>query len=56
MKKILEVYSQINHMYEEISHAPGALAVVPNLRNYYKAVDNIKNKAAEESYQAGRKL
>ncbi len=55
-KKILEAYNQINHMYEEISHAPGALAVVPNPRNYYKSTDDIKNKAAEESYQAGRKL
>ena len=55
-KKILEVYSQINHMYEEINHAPGALAVVPNPRNYYKSVEEVKNKAAEESYQAGRKL
>lgn len=55
-KKVLQIYAQINHMYEEITHAPGALKVVPKPKNYYQAMDDIKNKAAEESYQAGRKL
>lgn len=52
-KQILQLYGQINHMYEEINHAPGALQVVPNPRNYYKEIESIKKKAAEESYQAG---
>lgn len=55
-KQVLRTYGQINHMYEEITHAPGALKVVPNPRNYYKSMDSIKKKAAEESYQAGIKL
>ncbi|WP_017731102.1 hypothetical protein [Nafulsella turpanensis] len=55
-KKALNIYGQINQMYEEIIHAPGALAIIPTPRNYYKAVDEVRNKAAEESYQAGRSL
>ena len=55
-KQVLQIYAQINHLYEEINHAPGALAVIPRPRNYYQAMDDIKKKAAEESYAAGRKL
>lgn len=54
-KEILQLYGQINHMYEEINHAPGALKVVPQPRNYYKEIETVKKKAAEESYQAGIK-
>lgn len=55
-KNILQVYGQINHLYEEINHAPGALAVISDPKNYYDALKEVKNKAAEESYQRGLKL
>ena len=55
-KKALNIYEQINLMYEEIIHAPGALAIIPSPKNYYKAIEEVRNKAAEESYQAGRSL
>lgn len=54
-KQVLQLYGQVNHMYEEISHAPGALKVVPVPKNYYREMDNIKKKAAEESYLAGKR-
>ncbi len=55
-KKALTVYEQINHLYEEVTHAPAALEVIPNPKNYYKTVDEVRQMAAEESYQAGKKL
>ena len=55
-KKALAEYERINHLYEEITHAPGALEVVPQPTNYYETVNELKKMAAEESYQAGKKL
>ncbi len=50
---IMESYSRINSMYEEIRRAPGALKVIPNPKNYYNELADARNNAAEESYQIG---
>lgn len=55
-KKALAVYEQINQLYKEISHAPGALEVIPNPQNYHQTVDELRKLAAEESYQVAEKL
>lgn len=55
-KKAFAVYQQINHLYEEINHSPAALEVIPEPKNYYETLDEIRQLAAEESYQAGRRL
>ncbi len=52
-KESLGYYEQINRMYEEIRRSPGALRVVANPKNYYTKVSELKEKAAEESYEAG---
>jgi len=52
-KNVLNYYGQINSMYEAIRQAPGALSVVSNPKNYYNELGPIKEKAAEESYNAG---
>jgi hypothetical protein len=49
----LQNYGQINRMYEEIRTSPGALAVIPKPENRFTQVEELKVKAAEESYQAG---
>lgn len=55
-KKIMQAYEQVNYLYEEINHAPAALQVIPQPRNYYEALSDVRSKAAEESYQAGLRL
>lgn len=52
-KNVLNYYGQINSMYESIRQAPGALSVITNPKNYYNELGPIKEKAAEESYNAG---
>lgn len=52
-KNAIASYNQINNMYEAIRQCPGCLAVVPNPKNYYSQVGDLKEKAAEESYEAG---
>lgn len=52
-KNALESYNQINQMYEAIRQAPGALKVIPAPKDYYAKIGPIKDKAAEESYNAG---
>jgi hypothetical protein len=46
-------YERINHLYDEIRKSPGALKVVPNPVSKYKELTEFKQKAAEESYEAG---
>jgi hypothetical protein len=46
-------YERINHMYDEIRKSPGALKVIPTPINKYKELTDYKQKAAEESYEAG---
>ncbi|MDH5400360.1 MAG: hypothetical protein OEX02_19555, partial [Cyclobacteriaceae bacterium] len=52
-KNALASYQRINVMYEEIRKSPGALRVIPNPKNYYSKVAELKLKAAEESYKDG---
>lgn len=46
-------YERINTLYDEIRKSPGALKVIPNPINKYKELTEFKQKAAEESYDAG---
>jgi hypothetical protein len=52
-KNAILSYNQINNMYEAIQQCPGCMAVVPNPVNFYNQVGELKQKAAEESYNAG---
>jgi hypothetical protein len=52
-KNIAQDYESINYLYEQIRTSPGALRVIPNPINKYKELPEIKNKAAEEVYEAG---
>lgn len=52
-KESLRAYEQVNSMYEEIRRSPGALRVVPNPKDFYTKVAELKEKAADESYEAG---
>jgi hypothetical protein len=46
-------YDRINQMYETIRQCPGALKVIPNPKNFYSEMGPLKEKAADESYNAG---
>lgn len=46
-------YEKINNMYEAIRQSPGALRVIPNPKNYYTEIGPLKEKAADELYNAG---
>lgn len=46
-------YEQINQLYEAIRTSPGALKVIPKPVNRFKELTDMKNLAAEESYEAG---
>jgi hypothetical protein len=46
-------YDKINQMYETIRQSPGALKVIPSPKNFYNEIGPLKEKAAEESYNAG---
>lgn len=52
-RTVVESYSAINVMYDEIRRSPGALKVIPNPANYYAKLEEAKENAAEESYAAG---
>ncbi len=52
-KNAAQNYESINHLYEQIRTSPGALKVIPNPINKYKELTEVKNKAAEETYEAG---
>jgi len=52
-KSALVSYERINNMYEAIRQSPGALKVVPNPKNFYNEIAPLKEKAAEELYNAG---
>ena len=53
---VVDAYSKINTMYEEIRRAPGALRVIPNPVDYYSQLDEAKNNAAMESYTHGEEM
>jgi len=52
-KGVLDAYTKINRMYEEINRSPGALRTIPNPKNYYAELEQARNNAAEESYNLG---
>ncbi len=52
-KGVLDAYTKINHMYEEINRSPGALRTIPNPKNYYAELEQARNNAADESYNLG---
>src|SRR5690606_7745270 len=51
--EVVNAYTAINHMYDEINRCPGALRVVPNPVNYFDKLQEARNNAAEEYYSAG---
>jgi hypothetical protein len=51
--QVVNAYTTINHMYDEIKRCPGALKVVPNPVNYFSKLQEAKQNAAEENYTAG---
>lgn len=46
-------YDKINQMYESIRQSPKALKIIKDPKNYYSEIAPLKEKAAEESYNAG---
>ena len=52
-KNAIQSYNQLNQLYEQIRQCPGCLKVVPGPKNYYAEIGPLKEKAAEESYNAG---
>ncbi|MBL7873501.1 MAG: hypothetical protein JNM78_17915 [Cyclobacteriaceae bacterium] len=52
-KNAVQNYDRINYLYEQIRTSPGALKVIPNPINKYKELSEVKEKAAEESYELG---
>ncbi len=52
-KGALNSYQKINNMYEQVRKSPGAKRVIPNPKNYYSKITELKQKAAKDSYDAG---
>ncbi len=52
-KNAIQSYNTINTMYEQIRQCPGCMKVIRNPKNYYAELGPLKEKAAEESYNAG---
>ncbi len=52
-KNAVQNYERINYLYEQIRTSPGAMKVISNPINKYKELTDVKNKAAEETYEAG---
>lgn len=51
-KEALGMYQQLNSLHDQIRRSPGALKIIPNPKNYSSKIAVLKEKAAEESYQA----
>ena len=51
--QVLDIFILLNRMYEDIQRAPGAIAVIPNAKNFFNEVKTYTPLAAEERYQAG---
>ncbi len=52
-RNALYAYERINNMYEAIRQSPGALRVIPSPKHYYSEIGPLKEKAADELYNAG---
>jgi hypothetical protein len=50
---VVDSYTAINTMYDEIRRCPGALVVIPNPVNYFSKLQEARQHAAEEHYAAG---
>lgn len=52
-REALRNYEKINRLYEEIRRSPGAMRIISNPVDHYTKVAQLKEQAAEESYEAG---
>jgi hypothetical protein len=52
-KNAIQSYNTINQLYESIKTCPGCMKVIKNPVNHYADIAPLKEKAAEESYNAG---
>jgi hypothetical protein len=52
-KSAIASYDQVNQMYEQIRQCPACLKVIRSPKNYYSEIGPLKEKAADESYNAG---
>jgi len=52
-KNAIQAYNSINGLYEEIRQCPACLKVIKSPKNYYAEIGPLKERAAEESYNAG---
>lgn len=52
-KNAISYYNSINQLYEAIKQCPGCLKVVKSPVNFYSEIGPLKERAAEESYNAG---
>ena len=54
--QLMNVYSKLNKMYDEIRRCPAALQVIPEPRGFYKETSAFKKPAANEQYEEGETL
>lgn len=52
-RNAIAAYDKVNQMYETIRQSPGALKVISSPKNFYTEMGPLKEKAADESYNAG---
>lgn len=52
-KNAIDSYGKINQMYEQIRQCPSCLKFIGSPKSYYNEIGPLKEKAAEESYNAG---
>ncbi len=52
-REVVQHYTTLQSMHDEIQRSPGALRVIPNPTNYQAKLADARQKAAEESYNAG---
>lgn len=52
-RNAIAAYDKINQMYETIRTSPGAMKVIRDPKNFYAEIGPLKEKAADESYNAG---
>jgi len=52
-KNAIQSYTTINQLYEAIRQCPGCMKAIKNPVNFYNEIGPLKEKAADESYNAG---
>lgn len=52
-RNAIAAYDRINQMYESIRQSPAAMKVIRDPKNFYAEIGPLKEKAADESYNAG---